>query len=184
MKIDFLSLKNKENIIENVVLHPLVIHRDPRGSLMETLREDWTDVFDKESLPFAQSYYSETMPGIARDENQWHVHNTKQVDRFLILHGSAVVSLYDMREESKTHGVLNLFSMGETNGDDNQYMLFIPKRVLHGFCAVGNKPCGLFNFPTHLYDPKEEGRIPFVEASVKFPDGSPFSWDIVRKSFS
>ena len=98
MKIDFLTLKNKENIIENVVLHPLVIHRDPRGSLMETLREDWTDVFDKESLPFAQSYYSETMPGIARDENQWHVHNTKQVDRFLILHGSAVVSLYDMRE--------------------------------------------------------------------------------------
>lgn len=180
MKINFLTLTNQENLIEGVVLHKLVVHRDPRGTLVETLRQDWVDVFGQEN-PFRQSYYSETEPQVARDEDKWHVHPTKQVDRFLILRGNAVVALYDARKESQTYKTLNLFLMGEVNGDENQYLLFIPKRVLHGFCAIGTTRCGLLNFPSHLYDPAEEGRIPFAEVNAKLPDGTPFSWDIVRE---
>lgn len=181
--MDFLTFKNQKNLIADVVLHQLVMHRDERGLLMETLKEDWTDVFHRPDLQFAQSYYSVTQPGFARDEEFWHNHPTKQTDRFIILQGNAVVALYDWREDSKTKGILNLFLMGERNGDDDQYLLLIPKNVLHGFCTVGDKPCHLISFPDHLYDPKEEGRIPFSQVSALLPDGTAFNWKTVREQF-
>ena len=182
--LEFLTYNNQKNLISGVVLHKLAVHRDPRGSLVETLREDWVDVFERPNFQFGQSYFSVTNPGFARDEDKWHVHRTKQTDRFVVLSGNAVVALYDWRKESKTYNKLNLFLMGETNGDDNQYLLRIPINVLHAFAAVGEKPCGLLSFPDHLYDPSEEGRIPFSEVNAKLPDGTLFSWDVIRKQFT
>lgn len=183
MQLEFLSYNNQKNIISDVVLHKLTINRDPRGLLVETLREDWTEVFHRPQLQFGQSYYSVTNPGFARDEERWHVHRTKQTDRFVIVKGNAVVALYDSREESNTYGRLNLFLMGEINGDNNQYLLLIPKRVLHAFSTVGKDPCYLVSFPDHRYDPKEEGRVPFSGVNATFPDGAPFSWKVIRKQF-
>lgn len=150
---------------------------------MEVLKETWSDVFNHPMLQFSQSYVSITNPGFARDEDEWHNHPTKQVDRFVFIQGSAVVALYDWREGSKTKGMLNLFQMGEVNSEDNQYLLLIPKNVLHAFCAVGNKPCLLVSFPNHLYDSSEEERIPFAQVATRFPDGSPFSWNPIRNHF-
>lgn len=183
MKLDFLSYNNQKNIISQVKLQKLTINRDKRGMLVETLREDWKEVFHRPDLQFGQSYYSITNLGFARDEDQWHIHPTKQTDRFVILSGNAVVALCDWRKESKTYRMLNLFLMGEQNGDNNQYLLLIPINVLHAFCNVGSTPCGLFSFPDHMYDPKEEGRIPFSEANVRFPDGTQFSWNVIRQQF-
>lgn len=183
MDIDFLSFANQKGLIDEAVLHKLTIHRDARGMLVETLKEDWTEVFHRPALQFGQSYFSITNPGFARDEDKWHVHPTKQVDRFVIVAGSAVVALYDWRANSKTKGILNLFIMGEINGDDNQYLLLIPKGVLHGFCTVGKKPCHLVSYPDHTYDPKEEGRVPFSEVNVLLPGGSPFAWSVIREQF-
>ena len=183
MEIDFLSYNNQKNVIDGVKLHKLTIHRDPRGSLMETLREDWADVFHRPTLQVGQSYYSVTMPGFARDEDKWHLHPTKQTDRFVILKGNAVVALYDWRKGSETYGVLNLFLMGERNGDDDQYLLLIPINVLHAFGTVGNEPCHLISYPDHTYDPNEEGRIPFSQVNAKLPGGTAFSWKAVREQF-
>lgn len=183
MDIDFLSFSNQKNLIDGVVLHKLTIHRDARGMLVETLKEDWKEVFHRPNLQFGQSYFSITNPGFARDEDKWHVHPTKQVDRFVIVSGSAVVALFDWRKDSKTKDVLNLFVMGEVNEDDNQYLLPIPKNVLHGFCTAGKKPCYLVSYPNHTYDPKEEGRIPFSEVDARLPDGTPFSWNSIREQF-
>lgn len=183
MKLEFLTFQNQKNLIGGVILHKLTMHRDQRGMLVETLREDWSDVFERPVLQFGQSYFSITKPGFARDEDKWHVHPTKQVDRFVVVEGSAVVALYDSRENSKTKATLNLFLMGEVNGDRNQYLLLIPKNVLHCFCTVGRKPCYLVSFPDHIYDPKEEGRIPFSEVNVRFQNGTPFSWETIREHF-
>lgn len=183
MTLEFLTFKNQKNLIDGVTLHKLTIHRDERGSLVETLKKDWKDVFNTNTISFAQSYFSVTLPGFARDENQWHNHPTKQIDRFVTLQGNAVVALYDWRKGSPTYGVLNLFLMGEVNGDDNQYLLLIPTKVLHAFCVVGEKSCLLASFPSHLYSPKEEKRIPFSAVNVLFPDATPFNWDRIRKAF-
>ncbi len=61
-------------------------------------------------------------------------------------------------------------------------MVLIPRKTLHGFMVVSREPAILINFPTALYNPQEEGRIPYQEANVKMSDGTPFSWDYVRKN--
>jgi dTDP-4-dehydrorhamnose 3,5-epimerase len=126
-------------------------------------------------------YFSETQPGVARDEDRWHYHPGGQEDRFGMIKGDIVVALYDDRKESPTYQQLNLFLMGESQKDAGQYLLLIPPQVLHGFVVVSKQPAILINYPTRLYDPKEEQRIPFGE--VKLKDGSTFSWEVIREHF-
>ena len=179
--LNFQTLNHQENIIAGVKIFKLKVNRDDRGLLVENLKASWPEIFN-ENLPFGQNYCSVTNPGFARDEDLWHQHPT-QTDRFVVIKGNAVFTLFDSRPNSKTQGVLNLFLMGEKNGDDNQYLLTIPPGVLHGFCTVGNEPCYLLGFPTLVYNPQEEGRVPFSQAGVAFPGGTPFSWTSIREAF-
>lgn len=161
MSLKFLSFKEQNNLIDGVLLHKLKVNHDQRGLLIETLKTNWLDVFSEDSS-FYQTYFSLTKPGFARDENMWHVHPT-QTDRFVVVKGNIVFALCDEREDSPTKGALNLFLMGEKNDVDNQYLLLIPHRVLHSFCVVGQESAYLLAYPSRLYDPKEEGRVPFEQ---------------------
>lgn len=179
--IELITLENKDSVkfIKDVLLYPLKVNRDKSGVLVETLRKDWPTIYGA-NREFAMQYFSITEGGVARDEKVWHFHPTIQEDRFLVVSGEVVVAIADNREASPTNGLLNLFYMRPEN---NPYILLIPKKTLHGFMVVSKDPGVLLNFPTSLYNPKEEGRIPYDEARVKFTDGSSFSWDIVRESF-
>lgn len=183
MKIDIFDLSKltKYKLIKGVVVHPLKVNRDPRGILVETLKKDWSDVYGKE-LPFSQNYFSITESNTARDENQWHLHATKQIDRFIVVQGQILVALYDWRKDSSTANLLNLFLMGEGEEDNGYYNLLVPKNVLHCFLVVSQKPAIILNFPTCLYDKNEEGRIDFTK--VKFANGEFFSWNMIRKEFN
>jgi len=175
---NYFSLQSKNYpLIQGVVVYPLKVNRDERGVLVESLKINWHEVFDSRLRPFAQCYYSITEPGVARDADRWHFHPTKQEDRFVVVKGDILVALYDWRKDSRTYGTLNLFPMGESQKDDGQYLLLIPINVLHCFKNIGKKEAILLNFPTKLYDPKEEGRIPFTE--VKFSDGTTFDWSLI-----
>lgn len=176
-----LSKLNKYRLIKDVVIHPLKINQDSRGILVEIMKTDWKDVFNKVKLPFSQTYYSITKSGVARDEDLWHHHPGGQQDRFGVIKGEIVVAVYDWRKKSPTFRMLNLFHIGELADDKGQYIVLIPKRCLHGFVVVSKKEAVLFNYPTALYDPKEEERIPFNK--VKLEDGSVFSWNKIRKGF-
>lgn len=178
----FITYQNQENLIEGVKLFKLKVNRDERGTLTETLKTGWDEIINSD-LPFTQTYYSQTNPGVARDEDQWHYHPSKQRDRFVVIKGNMVAAVYDWRKDSPTFGTLNLFPMGEKNGDSNQFLLLIPINVLHGFTNVGKKPCYLLNYPTSLYDPQEEGRVAMQEAKVAFPGGELFSWQRIRDEF-
>ena len=182
MSMEFITLKNKDNIklVKDVLLYPLIINRDESGILVETLRKDWKDIYGT-NREFAMQYYSVTRPGIARDENIWHYHPTVQEDRFLVALGEIVVAVFDNRNGSRTRGILNLFYM---QADKDPYILLIPKGTLHGFLVVSKEPGILLNFPTTIYNAKEEARISFNDAQAKFKNGSLFSWDQVRKFFS
>jgi dTDP-4-dehydrorhamnose 3,5-epimerase-like enzyme len=57
----------------------------------------------------------------------------------------------------------------------------IPPQTLHGFVVTSDTPATLLNFPNRLYDPDDEGRLPFTEADVAFSDGTPFDYDLVRE---
>jgi dTDP-4-dehydrorhamnose 3,5-epimerase len=141
------------------------------------MRRDWSDVCG-EGREFFMQYYSETSSGLARDENVWHYHPTVQDDRFSVVKGEIVVAIGDNRDDSETKGLVNLFHI---KARENPYMVLIPRRTLHGFMVVSKEPAILINFPTGFYNPNEEGRIPYADAQMKMPDGTPFSWDLVRK---
>ena len=150
--------------------------------LVEIMKKDWQNIFDDKKMPFAQSYYSITKSGAARDENLWHYHPGGQQDRFGVIKGEIVVAIFDWRKDSSTYGKLNLFHMGEIANDKGQYLVLVPARCLHGFVVVSEKPAILFNYPTRLYDSDEEKRIPLPK--VKLKDKTIFSWDKVRKDFN
>jgi dTDP-4-dehydrorhamnose 3,5-epimerase len=180
MELITLENKNGVKLIKDVVIHPLKINKDQSGILIETLRNDWDDVYNQ-GREFFMQYYSETASGVARDEDVWHYHPTVQDDRFSVIKGEIVVAIGDNRGDSETNGLLNLFHI---NARKNPYMVLIPRRTLHGFMVVSKEPAILINFPTGLYNPKEEGRIPYEQAQMKISDGTIFSWDLVREKFS
>ncbi len=175
-----INLQNKDDskLIDGVLLHPLKVNKDNSGILVETLRTDWGGIYGN-GREFSMQYFSVTAPFVARDEDVWHCH-PNQEDRFIVAHGEVVTAIADNRDRSKTKGLLNLFHM---KSQENPYILLIPKMTLHGFMVVSKDDGVLLNFPTRLYDPKEELRIPYKEASITI-DGQIFSWDLVRKEFN
>ena len=178
--LPFVSPSDQSVVVDDVVLYPLRVNRDPRGTLVESLKVSWAGIYDATARPFAQHYFSTTNPGVARDEDRWHVHEYQE-DRFSVLHGDIVVAVYDPRPTSRTRGRLNLYRLGEANGDQGQFCVLVPRRCYHGFVVVSDKPAILQNFPTREYDPADEGRVPFAEAGVRLPDGTTFTWDLVRQ---
>lgn len=180
--LDLITLQNIEShkLIDGTKIHPLKINSDETGILVETMRTDWADVYDLD-MPFAMQYYSITQPGIARDETLWHYHPGGQQDRFIVISGAIVVAIADNHDESPMKGTINLFYM---NSDEKPFMIVVPKQALHAFIVVSKTPATLLNFPTKLYNPAEEGRIPFGDAQIKIADGNFFSWNMVREVFN
>ena len=176
--IEFIDLKNKHHVklIKDVIAYPLKINRDDSGVLVETLRND-LEIYGQDR-EFVMQYFSVTDSGVARDEDVWHYH-PNQEDRFVVAYGEIITAVADSRENSETFGLLNLFHM---QADRDPYILLIPKKTLHGFMVVSKTPAVLLNFPTALYNTEEEGRVPYSEAQAKMPDGTPFSWDFVRRN--
>ncbi len=172
--------------IHDVVVLPRTLHQDPRGLLLETLRKDDRSVSGDH---FAMTYTSVTVPGEMRDRERWHVH-ARQQDRFVVTLGEMVLALYDARERSPSRGRLALVRMAGAplsslrapeKKDLTTYLLTIPEGVYH---CIGNlhpsEPFVLQNFPTQLYDPTDEGRVPFASAPIASLQGRGFSWDVVE----
>ncbi|CAA9551394.1 MAG: hypothetical protein AVDCRST_MAG43-1084 [uncultured Thermomicrobiales bacterium] len=163
--------------IHDVAVRDLTTHRDPRGTLTELLRADWTDVYG-EDMPFAQVYTSMTQPGVARDIDKWHVHQ-HQTDRFYCVSGRIVVAIADPREDSPSRGALMLVELAAAEDGPAPLMVTIPPRTLHGFVVTSERPATLLNFPNRIYDPEDEGRTSFTEANVTFSNGEPFDYRTV-----
>lgn len=180
--MELITLENKDSqrLVKDVVLRSLKVNQDETGGvLVETLRRDWEGIYG-EGREFAMQYFSVTPPGLARDEDKWHLHQ-KQEDRFLVVAGEVVVSVADYRKDSETYGLLNLFYMKPL---DNPYIVLIPKGTLHGFLAAGKKEAILLNFPTSVYNSEDELRVSYDEANIKTSENQLFSWDLVRRRLS
>lgn len=157
-----------------------VVHLDPRGFLVETLRSDDASYVPG---PFAMSYVSVTVPGQFRDEDRWHLHKI-QTDRFVVALGEMVLALYDGRPESPTLGLLNVIRMaGPPHGSPSLSpagrgkvdIVPIPPGVMHCIGNLSSEPFVLTNFPTEYYDAADEGRVAFAQVPVT-PAGAVFSW--------
>lgn len=135
-------------LIDGVVVKNLKVIPDERGYLMEILRDD--DHFYEK---FGQAYLTAVYPGVVKG---WHYHKV-QVDHFTCVKGMIKVVLYDAREDSPTHGLVNEFFLG----DKNASLVRIPNNVLHGMKGVGTEMGLLLNIPTvhYHYDDPDEFRV-------------------------
>ncbi len=146
-------------MIDGIQIKQLNRHADERGYLMEMLRCD-DEMFGK----FAQAYVSMNYPGVIR---AWHYHK-KQDDIWVCVKGMIKAVVYDSREDSPTFGEVSEFFLGH----DNPIMLKIPVGTMHGYKTVGVEPSLLVNFPSELYDPKDEYREPYDSPQI------PYDWEI------
>jgi dTDP-4-dehydrorhamnose 3,5-epimerase len=157
-------------MIHGVQVKSLRVHIDDRGFLMEMLRED-----DPMYERFGQVYITACKRGVAK---AWHYHR-QQTDHFVCVAGTALVALYDGREESPTRGTVQEFSLPAPPSQDAEPLLLrIPPLVVHGFTAIRCEEARLINIPTrpYRYDAPDEYRYPWNSPDI------PYRWppEVVR----
>src|SRR5512144_3023328 len=119
--------------VAGVVVKELKLVPNERGRLMEVQR------VDEEDFPgFGQVYVTSTHPGVVK---AWYRHGV-QVDQIAVVSGLLKLVLFDDREGSPTHGVVQEVVLGELA----PRLVVIPPGVWHGFQAIGGNEA----FALHL----------------------------------
>lgn len=130
---------SRHPVIEGVKTKKLRLVPDERGWLMEILRVDETDLFEK----FGQVYVSATYPGVVK---AWHYHK-HQTDNFACVAGMVKLVLVDTRPGSPTEGAVNEFFVGS----QNPMLVQVPKLVYHGWKCISTEMALVVNAPTEPY---------------------------------
>lgn len=143
-------------MIDGVVLKKLETHADDRGFFREIIRA--TDDFFAEG--FGQWSHSLMYQDTAK---AWHIHK-QQIDWWYVGSGVLRVALHDTRENSPSYRKTIEILMG-----DNQpsQVLKIPPGVAHG-CKCLSGPVHLFYVTSCVYDPNDEGRIPYDDPVIGY----------------
>ena len=134
-----LAIRGSDRLIEGVAVRRAKVLPDQRGRLSEIMRADdpW---FEK----FGQVYFTTTYPGVVK---AWH-HHKKQTDHFYVIKGMVKIALYDRRQNSPTHGVVNELYLGEHCPG----LLRIPPGVIHGWMCVSQSEAYIVNVVSEMYN--------------------------------
>lgn len=144
-------------MIEGVRIKKIDTSSDERGYFREILRDD-----DYILKKFGQASISLTKPGVIKAFH-WH---RSQDDVFYVVSGSALVVLHDLRKNSKTYKKTETFMMNEKD----QKLVFIPRKIAHGYKVLGRKPLIMLYIMNHSYNKKnpDEQRIPHDDGNIGF----------------
>ncbi len=143
-------------MITDVIIKELITHYDERGFFREIIR--CTDDIFKEG--FGQWSHSLMYAGVAK---AWHIHRV-QIDWWYVPVGVLRVALHDTRSGSPTHRETMELLLGE---HQSAQVLRIPPGVAHG-CKCISGPAHLFYITSRIYDPNDEGRIPYNDAAIGY----------------
>ena len=149
--------------IEGVVVTPLTVHEDRRGSLTEVFRSD------ELVMSIEMGYVSVTKPGIGRGPHE-HV---LQSDVFCFPGpGIFEIRLWDRRPGSATFGE----SIRLQAGTGAPAVLVIPPGVVHGYRNISAEDGLVINLPNRLY--RGEGKQDEVD-EIRHEDepDSPFGFE-------
>lgn len=156
--------KPRQQLIDGVHFRPArpVSHRN--GHLTEAFRLDWklTDA------PVAQVNLTVTFPGKIRG---WGIHRNT-VDRLFAASGSFCIVCFDGRHESRTHGCINEFLVGERN----QGLIVIPTGIYHGWKNIGLDEAAIISMPSQLYDHEGPDRWELPWDSDEARKLIPYQW--------
>lgn len=146
-----------EKMIDGVKVKQLKVIPDERGRIMEILRND-DEIFEK----FGQVYLTTVYYGVIK---AWHMHKY-QNDNIAVVRGMIKLVICDLREGSKTYGMINEFFIGE----HNSLLVHIPANVYHGFKGISKEEALVINIPTNTYNRKksDETRLPFNTDKISY----------------
>jgi dTDP-4-dehydrorhamnose 3,5-epimerase len=154
------------DLIDGVKVIPYSAWADDRGYFFEVARLGQGPV---EHFPAETTQVSAAMnyPGIIK---AFHFHKC-QTDFWTPANGMFQVALVDLRPGSPTFGVKNTFYIGALR----PWQLVIPPGVGHGYKVIGNTTAMLVYMTDRIYNPDDEGRIPYNDPSIDY------DWELQHK---
>ncbi len=132
--------KSVAPLIDGVRTRSAVTIPDDRGSICEIYSNAWNFT----DAPLVYVYQVTVRPHKLKG---WVVHY-KQDDRLFLSQGTLKIVLYDAREASPTHGMLNVLYLSE----HNRGLINIPRGVFHAIQNVGDTDALFINLPSRPYD--------------------------------
>ena len=146
-------------LIEGVLLRPFDVWPDDRGYFLEVARLGQGLA---ETFPYTSTQVSAALsyPGTIKAFH-YHLHQT---DLWAPASGMLQVALVDLRPESPSFGAKNTLYVGPLK----PWQILIPPGVGHGYKVVGDQPAMLVYVTNRLYNPQDEGRIPYNDSSIAY----------------
>lgn len=148
-----------EGLIEGVKIEAFDVWPDDRGYFLEVARLG-------QGLPAAfppattQVSAALSYPGTKK---AFHFHQ-HQTDLWVPMSGIFQVALVDLRPDSKTFGQKNTMYVGALK----PWQILIPPGVGHGYKVIGEQPGVLVYVTDRLYNPRDEGRIPYNDPNIAY----------------
>ena len=131
--------------VAGVVLVDPMVHRDDRGSFVETWRREWIPGCREMVQANRAERVAGSLVGL-------HYHRF-QADYWTVAEGLVRVVLHDLRAGSPTDGATLCLDLGG-GGPDRHRGLYIPPGVAHGFAALTDATVAYLVDGT--YDPADE----------------------------
>ncbi|TGN18794.1 dTDP-4-dehydrorhamnose 3,5-epimerase [Leptospira idonii] len=128
---------------------------DPKGSVLHFFRND-----DADFSAFGECYFSEVKPGVVK---AWKLHQI-QTQNFIVPVGKIKLVLCDLRENSKSHGLVSVIELGRP---DCYSRIKIPSGIYYGFQGISKETALIVNFTDTPHDPKESTKLD--QNDVKIP---------------
>jgi dTDP-4-dehydrorhamnose 3,5-epimerase len=153
-------------LIAGVGIQPFSIWPDDRGYFLEVQRMGQGLAAD---FPPATTQVAAAM-NFAGAIKAFHFH-LHQRDCWTPAKGMMQVVLVDLRIASPTFGKRNTLYVGERR----PWQILIPRGVAHGYKVIGGQEALLVYMTDQLYNPADEGRIPYNDPSIKY------DWETQRK---
>lgn len=157
---------DSRDLIEGVRVQPFNIYPDDRGYFLEVQRigRGLAAAFPPESTQISAAL---SFPGTVK---AFHFH-MRQTDCWAPAMGMLQVALVDLRLGSRTFGLRNTIYVGALRS----WQVLIPPGVGHGYKAIGVQDAMLIYLTNRFYDPQDEGRVPYDDASINY------DWETQRK---
>lgn len=163
---DLILAPDSPKLIHGIKAQPLAVWPDDRGYFLEVQRigHGLAAGFPPETsqISAAMNY-----PGAIKAFH-YHLHQT---DCWSPVKGLFQVALVDFRTASPTFGARNTFYVGPLR----PWQILIPPGVGHGYKIIGESDAMLVYMTDRFYNPKDEGRVPYDDASIRY------DWETQRK---
>ena len=146
-------------LIDGVSVHEVLNVPKQSGYLTEVFRAEWMRGVH---ATVDQIFQVVLEPGAI---SAWHAHE-RTLDRLFVNRGMVRVVLYDARDDSPTHGLINEFRFGTVR----PALVVIPARVWHGIQNLAATESSVLNIVdrAYAYEDPDHWRIPADAAQIPF----------------